>query len=46
VPQQQRRLYTYPKVCWHFWFMKDKEDGRIITFCTGVRAGDTLMPMW
>ena len=26
--------------------VQDKDDGRIITFCTGVRAGDTLMPMW
>lgn len=25
---------------------QDKDDGRIITFCTGVRAGATLMPMW
>lgn len=26
--------------------MRDKDDGSIITFCTGVRAGSTLMPMW
>ena len=22
------------------------KDNQIVTFCTGVRAGDTLMPMW
>lgn len=26
--------------------VQDKDDGSIITFCTGVRAGSTLMPMW
>ena len=25
---------------------QDKETGALVTFCTGVRAGDTLMPMW
>lgn len=27
-------------------FHQDKESGGLVTFCTGVRAGDTLMPMW
>ena len=26
--------------------LQDKETGSMVTFCTGVRAGDTLMPMW
>ncbi len=26
--------------------LQDKESGELVTFCTGVRAGDTLMPMW
>lgn len=25
---------------------QDKETGAMVTFCTGVRADDTLMPMW
>lgn len=25
---------------------QDKDSGDLVTFCTGVRAGDTLMPMW
>jgi hypothetical protein len=26
--------------------VQDKETGSMVTFCTGVRADDTLMPMW
>lgn len=26
--------------------IRDKDSGDLVTFCTGVRAGDTLMPMW
>ncbi|EFN59064.1 expressed protein [Chlorella variabilis] len=26
--------------------IRDKDSGGLVTFCTGVRAGDTLMPMW
>lgn len=25
---------------------QDKATGALVTFCTGVRSGDTLMPMW
>jgi hypothetical protein len=25
---------------------QDKADDKLVTFCTGVRSGDTLMPMW
>jgi hypothetical protein len=25
---------------------QDKDNGQLVTFCTGVRAADTLMPMW
>lgn len=26
--------------------LQDKDNGELVTFCTGVRASDTLMPMW
>lgn len=26
--------------------IRDKDTDKLITFCTGVRAGETLMPMW